>query len=200
MNLKRFFKQNEKIRNIYHPEIYPNIVKSFIGPGTHGSKTQYYTWKGEELLDMTIGRYHAADRHITEVAMKLNSEELTKYLNIIIDHLEKPDKDGGIKIGLAIAKLYELKERTKLLASKDTLLRLASVCYVDDTEILDGYDYKHGNMKIKLWRENNFYDFFFIKPMSKLLPLDKYSKDIFLDYLTKAEEEIRKSHSLMEIR
>lgn len=200
MNFKKLFSRRKDIRNIYHPEIWPHIVKSFIGPGIHGSKTQYYTWKGDELLDMTIGRYHAADRHITEVAMKLNAEELDKYLDIIINHLEKPDKDGGIKVGLAISKLYELKERGKLLASKDTLLRLASVCYVDDTEMLDGYDYKHGNIKIKLWRENDFYDFFFIKPMSELYPLENFSKDTFLDYLKQADEEIRKSRTLMEIR
>lgn len=198
MNIfQKYFKQKPNIRNIYHPDIWPYITKSFVGPGVHGKNTQYYTWKGGDLLDDTIGRYHAADRHVTEFAMKMNVDELVKYIDIIIGHLE-PNEGGKIKVGLATAKLYEMKERTKLLATNDTLLRLASCVYIDDTELLDSYDYKHGNMKIKLWRENSNYDFFFIKPMSELWKHAEFSKTTFLDYLKQADEEIKKSRILMD--
>lgn len=199
MSLRTFigrFTRSPEIRNIYHPEVFPHIRKAFIGPGVHGKKTQYWTWKGDDLLDETIGRWHAADRHIIEFGMRINSEDLLKYINIVLGYLT-PNQKGEIEIGKAQVKLEEIKERTRFLATKDTLLRLASVVYVDDTELVDGYDYKKGNEKIKLWREQNTYDFFFIKPMRKFLPLDGYSKATFLDYIEQVEKEIHESHSLM---
>ena len=150
MNLyQKYFKRKPNIRNIYHPDIWPHITESFIGPGVHGKNTQYYTWKGGDLLDDTIGRYHAADRHVTEFAMKMNVDELVKYLDIIIGHLE-PNEGGKIKVGLATAKLYEMKERTKLLATNDTLLRLASCEKPGYCLNIDGKDHSVDVLEMQL--------------------------------------------------
>ena len=190
------FKKKQEIRNCHHEDFAHLVEPAFVGHGVHSDKTKYYRFKGNTELDMIAGRYNKGIKFLSELSMRISSEDLMFYIEKIEGSL------SGTSINLVeLAKWVSLiKDRTKLLMESETALKMASVSYFDEHEVLDSYDFAYGQKKIKAWKDGGDYSFFFIKPMRDLLPLPtswEHDTEEMKNYMKMAEEWIE-SHTNTE--
>lgn len=76
----------------------------------------------------------------------------------------------------------QLKERLEMLFETEIAYKLCSVVFFDGSENPYRYDYKHGLKKASLFKDTPIDDFFFSKPIVKLMPyISSWSKD-FQEY------------------
>jgi hypothetical protein len=94
---------------------------------------------------------------------------------------------GGKKKTISINDMNKLvinmESRLELAFDTSTIRRLAAVAYFDETEDLTTYDDKYGKEKIKLWKDNNVYDFFLTRPIGELYNLKNISVDSLVEHL-----------------
>lgn len=113
----------------------------------------------------------------------MDLERLKQYINTIVSELD--NSKGTVNVGNAIVYLHQMKTLTELAFEPETIYRLSSGIYFDDTEDLRTWDRTHNEIKIKGWKENGTLDFFFSKPFIELTGLKNMSQIDIQDYLDK---------------
>jgi hypothetical protein len=178
-----FTKQKEVPFNINHPDVANNIEFAFKCGGR-----SYYRFKSDYL--MPVGRYKMVDAYLHEAELRMNLKTLNNYL----DEIEKSlnGSKGVVNIGKAFQLLHNMRTRTKDLGFEpQTIKRLASVVYFDDTEDLREYNREHCEAKIKFWEKHDCYDFFLTRPIDELLNVKGISEESLRKYIQEAEAIIK---------
>jgi len=81
------------------------------------------------------------------------------------------------------------------LPTEDIIWNFAAVVFFDETESPYKYNHEYGKEKIKRWKENNdIADFFFLAPISQLVPCPDFSKEDLRGYL-KTIQELSNRHT-----
>jgi len=160
--LKRLFKRDNEVMNIYHKELDGKTEPAFKADGV-----QYYRFVKD--IEMYWGRYMFMQTFLYEQNLRMTVELLEKYM----DKMEKalnPVK-GVIELGKVYQVIGQIKSRCALGFEVETTYRLASILYFDDTEDLHTYDKPYNDKKIESWRGAKMVDFFYHKPMTEFLNL-----------------------------
>lgn len=179
------FKKNPKpVFNKNHPDIKHQIEVAFKAGGV-----TYYRFKEEKLIP--TGRYKYIYAYSKEVDMRMNLETLQAYVKDFKDILNGRGPKNTINIGELWKLVLNLESRISLAFEPATVERLAAVVYFDETEDLSTYDRKHGEKKVKHWKDNNVLDFFLTKPMGELLGLKDISLTSLETYITQSQNLIQ---------
>jgi hypothetical protein len=182
--IKSLFKRNNKVRNIYHPDVKSKVEYSHTISGV-----KYYSFKEDHTI--LAGRYFHAARFFRELGMGITSELLVEYLKLILK-----DLDSG-KASKAAIKIGEIIRRTELAVEPETLYRLASAVYFDDSESVDDYDRKYNEQKIAAWKKEGQLDFFYSQPMSRYIGLQNFSPSDLKTSFEEVEDFNKRVHQLM---
>lgn len=173
---------NDKIYNIHHPDFYGKIEKSFVANGV-----QYYNFTKE--TDMRYARYIFMQDFLQEVNLRATVDTLKEENRIIKSNLDM--SKGKIDLGKALEVLSIQQQRLDLAFEPDTVFRLASCLYFDETEVLNSWDKAYNEKKIKVWKESHTIDFFFHKLFQELTGLKDLSTDVLTNYLQKVPEVLK---------
>jgi hypothetical protein len=149
-----------------------------------GGKT-YYRFIEERMIP--AARYKYIYAFLTEADLRMNLETLKSYVNEFETLLNGSGTKKVIQIGELWKLVINLKSRLALAFEPETIERLASVVYFDDTEELSTYDRKHCQAKIELWKKHDFTGFFLTKPIADLLGLKNTSIESLQAYITQAQ-------------
>lgn len=182
--IKNLFKKNSIKNppyNIHHPDVSGNIEFAFECRGV-----KYYRAVKDYILP--TGRYKWIDATLNEVDIRMTLPTLKAYISRLKKHL---DGSNGINLGEAWKVIYSMETRCGLGFTPETVKRLASVVYFDDTEDLRDYDQDYGQKKIKFWDDNNVHDFFLTTPIAELLNLKPGSEEYLLKYIQQADQIIK---------
>lgn len=162
--------------NLNHPN-YSSLIEFAFQSG----KTKFFQFKQD--TEIRTGRYMIIQNILQEVYLRIDRERLAQYIKRITSEID--GSRGQINIGNALAYLGQLNTMTELAFEPDTVYRLASVIYFDETEDLRKWDRKYNEQKIVGWKENGTLDFFFNKPFRELIGLKDISLTDLKDYLEK---------------
>lgn len=170
-----FFKKKTKKTNF--PKVNHPIELAFTIDGV-----DYFQFK--DPFNIPYKRGLTSVTFFEEVRMKCTFEYLKKHQEAVNATLMKP---GNISM-FEIKKLNDqLGERLNFVYDDDTIYKMASVVFFDETENPANYDFKYGMEKIKKWKESMpVHDFFLQQPIVTLLPflrdpnlnMESYSKAI----------------------
>lgn len=144
------------------------------------------------------GRYKWIMNYLREVDLRCDLDTMKKDVTDAIAWLDG-SKKGTISITNAGIILNKILGRLNLAFEPETIKRLASVTYFDDTEDLSDFDQNKGKEKIELWEKHKSLDFFLTKPMSELLGLKNISQESLLVYIKQTQEIIRELNSLQPL-
>lgn len=169
-------KPSDKVFNIYHPELADKIEEAFKSNGT-----TYYNFK--QYTEIPAGRYMVVQNFLQEVFFRMDLDRLKQYINTVVSELD--NSKGSVNIGNAIVWLHQMKTLTELAFEPETIYRLSSGVYFDDTEDLRTWNREYNVKKISGWKENGTLDFFFSKPFIELTGLKNMSQTDIQDYLDK---------------
>src|SRR5690606_15589390 len=124
-----------EIFNVHHPDNANIVEVAFKVKG----KT-YYRFVDD--FRMPVGRYKYVYAYSKEVEMRMDIDTLKTYVlelkRCLTGEKKIIDMEGAWKI------IFSLETRVNLAFEPETVRRLASVVYFDDTEDLSTYDQKHG--------------------------------------------------------
>jgi hypothetical protein len=174
--LSRFKKKTPKpVFNLHHEDIKHQVEVAFEVKGK-----KYYRFKKE--LQLPAGRYKYVYSMLRETDLRMNLETLKNFVTEFKNVL-----NGGPKKIIAIGDLWKLinnlESRISLAFEPETVERLASVVYFDDTEDLSTWDRKHGLEKVAFWKANKSMDFFLTSPMGELLGVSDISIESLEEYI-----------------
>lgn len=158
---------SDKIFNIHHPELADKVEEAFTAGGI-----KYYNFKKD--TEVRAGRYIVIANMLQEVFYRMDRELMRTYITRI--RAEIDGTKGQINIGNATAFLDQMLTLTGLAFESDTMYRLASAIYFDETEALNTWDPKHNETKIQGWKEDGTLDFFYRRPFSELTGLKNISQ------------------------
>lgn len=171
-------KSDPNIKNRLHPDYVGKTEFAFEVKGT-----KYYSFKAD--TDIRYGRYMVQQTFLQEYYLRMdlatlqgNIKTLKKCLNPTINNGK-----GQLEIGKACEILEIMEQQADIAFEPETVYRLASCLYFDDTEILSTYDKEHNQKKIASWKEANSVDFFFDKLFIELTGLRVTSRDALQNYL-----------------
>src|SRR5688500_4190722 len=170
--------------NLHHKDIRHLVEEAF----KVGGKT-YYRFAEERMI--LAGRYKYIYAFLKEVDLRMNLETLQNHVKDFENLLNGSGPKKMIQIGELWKLVLNLKSRLALAFEPETIERLATVIYFDDTEDLSTYDRKHGQAKIELWKKHDFIGFFLTKPMGDLLGLKNTSIESLQAYIIQAQELIQ---------
>lgn len=168
--------------NLDHPEFDGKIEAAFVAGGT-----TYYRFKHD--YDMPIGRYKYVTNYLYQVDLRMTTETMREYIQKIEAWLDGSKKH--INPGQALILLKKMESRANLEFDVETVRRLATVVYFDDTEILSTYNFPHNRKKMQKWIDDNVLDFFLTRPISELLKLKNISTSSLEEYVRWQEETIK---------
>lgn len=173
-----------------HPDFAPMVEEAFTCGGR-----RFYRFKEE--YRMATGRYKYYYSTLRELEMKLSLKDLQRYLDAF-----KLVLNGGSKKKIELTDLHKLvlnmESRLTLAFDTATIRKLAAVAYFDETEDITSYDQKYGKEKIKLWKDNNVYDFFLTKPIGELFNLKNISVDSLQEDLKEMDGIIKDLNSNLQ--
>lgn len=173
-----FKKTPKPVFNIHHEDIKHQVEVAFEVKGR-----KYYRFKKE--LQLPAGRYKYIYSMLREVDMRMNLQTLKSFVEEFKNVL-----NGGPKKVIAIGDLWKLinnlETRISLAFEPETVERLASVVYFDDTEDLSTWDRKYGAEKVAFWKANKSMDFFLTSPMGELLGVNGISIESLEEYIQTA--------------
>lgn len=160
----------------------PNILHPIVFAFESGGK-KYYQF--QDIMNLCHARAFRAMEVYEEVQMRTTREMLQLH-TIGVNEILTSEK-------IDIFKLKEmnerLKERLDFVISGDTIWKLASVVFFDETENPYDYDYKYGIQKIQSWqKEQDVSAFFFNTPIQKLIPSLTLSEEDLRTYIQVAEK------------
>lgn len=165
--------------NLHHKDVRHLVEEAFSVGGV-----KYYRFTEERLIP--AGRYKYIYACLKEVDLRMNLETLNNYVKDFENLLNGSGPKKMIQIGELWKLLLNLKSRLALQFEPETIERLASVIYFDETEELSTYDRKYGQKKIDLWRKHDYIGFFLTRPMGELLGLKDISIESLQDYIVQA--------------
>lgn len=163
--------------------------------------TKYYHFKSE--FNICSGRAHDAIDVYDELNMKCDRDYLEEHIKVVDQLIESAQKGltdkGNTDLNSVYQKLHkiqvlndQIKQRLKWITHKESVLKLASIMYFDESEDPRHYDEKYNaEVKIPKWRKHK--GFFLEKPMKDMLPFGKLStKDLetYLEVQSKAHEQM----------
>jgi len=134
-----------------------------------------------EEFEIPAGRYKWISAYLQEHDLRIEPEVLSSYCDQIDTAL-----NAGRLSEVAIIN-EKIRGRTKLAFSPDTIKRLASVIYFDETEELNDYSMSYGRKKISEWDKSDTVSFFLTRPIRELLGLSDTSETHLRNYLTATE-------------
>lgn len=187
--LKAIFRGAEKepAFNLHHPDVAHKIVFAFECAGKKyyrfGNKTE-----GIEM-DMPTGRYKFYLAFLEEFNLHMTLETLGKYLDVLERSLS--GGKGQVNIGDAWETIIKMRSRVKLGFDPDTVKRLASVTFFDETEDLSDYDRAHNEQKMALWDRHDNLGFFLRTPIKELCGLNGISLTDLAEYTNQMVEVIK---------
>lgn len=170
---------SDKVMNLHHPKVAKQIEFAFDAGGI-----KYYCFKAD--ADARYGRYIVLQAFLQEYHLRVDLDTLKGNIKKIKGWLNPPvnkDGQGTLQLGKALELLEIMEQRANIAFEPDTVYRLASVLYFDESEILSGYDKKYNEEKIALWKETETVDFFFHKLFKESTRLTVTSKEDLLNYL-----------------
>lgn len=161
------------------------IEKAFVSGGV-----QYY--RMVDIFNMYAMRALDALSVYEQWQMRCSLEYLQAHKEAMKKLLSDPKQINITEI----VKLYtHLDERLMLaLPTEDIIWNFAAVLYFDESESPYRYDPEYGKQKIARWRKDKkVADFFFIKPISELIPSPGLSGDGLESYLKMVNAECQKN-------
>lgn len=177
----KFGKKKRPLYNIHHPDFENNVEFAFESGGVN-----YYRAIKDFMLP--VGRYKWVDASLNEVDIRMDLKVLKAY----IEELKKAlnGSTGIIKLDKAFQIIYSMETRCNLGFEPETVKRLASVVYFDETEDLTDYDMDYGKIKIAHWEKHETYAFFLTRPIGELLKLNDFSETSLKKYIQVASQII----------
>lgn len=157
--------------NMHHPDLRDKIEFAF-----KSGNTEYYQFIEEH--EIRTGRYKWILAYLQEHDLRMTPEVLKDYCDQIEAVLNKGE------IGKAFVLVEKIRGRTTLAFAPDTIKRLASVIYFDESEDLSDYRMDYGTKKINKWDENGTLSFFLTRPIRELLGLKGISESALVNYMT----------------
>jgi hypothetical protein len=168
--------------NVNHPDLVGKFEEAFTCKGV-----TYYRAIPDFVLP--VGRYKWIDAALNEVDIRMTLPvlkayiiELKKYLNVT---------NGAIRLDKAFQVISNMETRCELAFEPDTVKRLASIVYFDDTEDLRDYDQEYGQKKIAIWEKNGDYSFFLTRPIGELLNLSTTSETSLKKFIQEASQILK---------
>lgn len=181
---------NDKIYNLHHPDYHGKTEFAFEANGI-----KYYCFSKE--TDMRYARYIFMQDFLQESQLRMTLEEAKRDNEIMTEWLN--GSKGRIDIGKVLEILSIHKQKYNLAFEPDTIFRLASCLYFDETEDLRTWDKKHNDEKIKQWKEGHTIDFFFHKLFQELSGLKPTSPTVLQNYLQKVPEVLKGWNLMVDI-
>lgn len=123
----------------------------------------------DNAFEVPTGRMFAALAIYTEMEMKIDGE----YIDLHCKAMDKLLNPADRKINISyIAQLnINMKERRQLMPFPDSVYKLASVIFFDETESKYSYDFKYNEKKIERWKKSpETLDFFLTRLGAELIP------------------------------
>jgi hypothetical protein len=156
--------------------VFPN-VPAIIEYAFTIDNTDYYEFM--DFNEIPCERGFNCLTFYNELQMKCSRDYLLAF-SAALDTVVNDNK--GIKITDIVKLNQQLKERLEYLFETEIAYKLCSVVFFDETENPFRYNLKHGLKKATLFKEVPLDDFFFQKPIVKLIPyISTWSKD-FTEY------------------
>lgn len=168
--------------NIHHPDLAGKVEFAFECNGV-----KYY--RAIKDFTLPVGRYKWVDAFLYEVDIRMKLSTLKAFVSKLKKCLD--GSTGTLNIGEAWKIVHNIETRCELAFEPETVKRLASVIYFDETEDLSDYDMEYGQKKIKSWEEAGNYDFFLTRPIGELFNVNEHSKTYLLKYIQTAEQIIK---------
>lgn len=173
---------NDKIFNIHNPEYHGLIEEAFVSEGI-----QYYCFKKDTAI--RYGRYIFMQDFLQETQLRMTIEQARKDNEVMTAHLD--GSKGAINIGKVLEILAIHRQQYDLAFEPDTVFRLASCLFFDETEDLRGWDKQYNEQKIKRWKESHTVDFFFHRLFQELTGLSNLSRTVLVNYLRQVPEALK---------
>lgn len=182
---KSLFKKKlpKGVYNIHHPEMIGKTEFAFECAGT-----KYY--RAIKEYHLPVGRFKWIDAYLYEVELRMDLKTLNGYLDVLDKNID--GKNGTINLTKVWQVVHAMRTRTKDLGwEPETVKRLASVVFFDETEDLRDFDPAYGKQKVALWDLHKNYAFFLTRPISELLNLGSSSEESLQNYIKVAQEVLR---------
>lgn len=168
--------------NIHHPELADKIELAF----TSGGK-KFYRFIAE--YQMPTGRYKWVMNYLREVDLRIDLSTMKAYMAEIIKCIDGSKKQIDL---INVFKIVtSIQSRLELAFEPETIKRLASVTYFDDTEDLSDFSMQKGEEKRKWWDKHNTLDFFLTNPISELLGMKGISLESLQAYIQETTEILK---------
>ena len=187
--------KSDKVKNLYHPDFIGKTEFAFEAGGV-----RYYAFKGDS--DVRYGRYIVMQAFMQEYYLRTSLENLQgniKKLKGWLNPTISKDGSGRMDLGRSLELLEIMDQQAQIAFEPDTVFRLASCLYFDDTEVLSTYDRKYNETKIASWKEHEVVDFFFHKLFQDVTGLMVTSKDALVNYLRTVPELLKGWRSMEDI-
>jgi hypothetical protein len=172
--------------NIHHPDIATHVEFAF-----ECNEIAYYRFKDGEFK-MPVGRHKFVEAYLAQTELRMDLKTLTGYLDQIDKYL-----NSGQLAKVAVAS-YAIRSRCNMGFEPETIERLASVVYFDETEDLSDYNPNYGTQKIEMWKKHDFMGFFLTRPIEELCSLKGISEESLRSYITQIEVSKKIIADLME--
>lgn len=172
--------------NLHHPDIAPHVEFAFDCDGV-----AYYRFAAGEFK-MPVGRHKFVEAYLSQSELRMDLKTLIGYLDQIDKYL-----NNGQLAKVAIAS-YAIRSRCNMGFEPETIERLASVVYFDESEDLSDYNPDYGTKKIEIWKKKDFLGFFMTKPIEELCSLKDISEESLRSYITQIEVSKKIYADLME--
>lgn len=181
-------KPQSDVKTLHHSEYYGKIEFQFECKGV-----KYYSFVND--VDIPTGRYMFIQNFLQEVNLRMNLDTLKEYLTAMRKQID--GSKGSVDIVKLAVLIDQLESRVSLAFEPDTVYRLASCIFFDETEKLTSYDIKHNQAKIEAWKSEDTLDFFYRKPFQELTGLKGISEDAIKNYLEAVPKYAEKLTSVM---
>jgi hypothetical protein len=181
-------KQLLKRRKKFKP--YPTQKEYSIEPVFEIGGTVYY--QTSDIAKTSCLRGLTAISFYQELQMRCDREYLLAATEAMHNILHNPN-GNKIDVFKLDTIVQQLRERLTWAVDIETVYKLASVVYFDDTEDPDYYDAPYNEEKIKKWKEAEGVNAFFLrKPISDLIPFLSLSEIDIASY-SQIQEQVKSS-------
>lgn len=127
---------------------------------------KYYMF--DSTFEVPAGRMLATLAIMEEMNMRVDREYLEAHTKAMEKILSDPKK---ISIQWIVQLNINLKERLDLMPLSDSIYKLASVIFFDETESPYSYDFAYNKLKIDEWKKSSeTLDFFLSRLSTELIP------------------------------
>lgn len=170
--------KSDKILNLHHPKLKGMTEFAFEASGV-----RYFCFTADS--EVRYGRYVVLQAFLQEYHLRVDLDTLKGNIKKLKGWLNPPvTKEGGVlQLGKALELLEIMEQRANIAFEPETVYRLASVLYFDESEILSAYDKAYNEQKIARWKKAETVDFFFHKLFVESTRLKVTSRDDLVNYL-----------------